>query len=271
MSVVHWLLSIPAFLIVYVVAALFFMHATRTDASTDWRTASREPTGLAPDPATTHEAVVQVYAARALSWRGYFAVHPWIAVKRTGARAFLVYEVNGWRLGRTGTSVLASNRPPDARWYGNRPQLLADRRGAGVDALIDRIEAAVEVYPWKGSYRVWPGPNSNTFIAHVLRAAPELRVDLPPTAIGKDYLGVLPIAKLPSGTGAQVNVLGLAGVAVGLEEGAEVNLLGLTFGIDPLHLALKLPIIGSIGPKRFAEQGAARPPLDAPQGPAAAD
>lgn len=82
---------------------------------------------------------------------------------------------------------------------------------------------------------------------------------------------MLPIAKLPSGTGAQVNVLGLAGVAVGLEEGAEVNLLGLTFGIDPVHLALKLPIIGSIGPKRFAEQGAARPPLDAPQGPAAAD
>jgi hypothetical protein len=271
MSWVHWLLCIPAFLVAYVVAALFFMHATRSDAASDWRTASREPTGLAPDPATTHEAVVQVYAARALSWRGYFAVHPWVAVKRTGAREFTVYEVNGWRLGRMGTSVLMSNRPPDGRWYGNRPQLLADRRGAGVDELIDRIETAVGTYPWKGTYHVWPGPNSNTFIAHVLRAAPELRVDLPPTAIGKDYLGLVPVAKLPSGTGAQVSVLGVAGVAVGLEEGVEVNVLGLTFGLDPLHLAVKLPIIGSIGPKRLAGPAQVKPPLDAPDGPATAE
>src|SRR5580704_10755442 len=265
MSLAHWLLSIPAFLALYVFTAVMFVHATRSDAAEDWRTASREPVGLAPDPATTREAVVQVYAARALSWRGYFAVHPWVAVKRTGAHAFTVYEVNGWRLGRAGTSVLASNRPPDGRWFGNRPELLADRRGAGVDELIDRIEAAVGSYPWKATYRVWPGPNSNTFAAHVLRAAPELRVDLPPTAIGKDYLGALPIAKLPSGTGAQLNLLGVAGIAVGLEEGVEVNLLGLTFGIDPRHLALKLPIIGSVGPKRFAGSAQVHPPLDAPQ------
>src|SRR5690606_21814122 len=131
------------------------------------------------------------------------------------------------------------------------PELLADRRGADVEALIDRIEKAVENYPWKDQYRVWPGPNSNTFIAHVLRAAPELRVDLPPTAVGKDWLGLKPVARLPSGTGAQVNALGVLGVAVGVEEGLEINLLGLTFGIDPRNLALKLPLIGSIGPKRF--------------------
>jgi hypothetical protein len=264
MWLAHWFPCIFLFLFGYVLAALFFMRATRADAASDWRTASRESVGLAPDPTTTHEAVVQVYAARALSWRGYFAVHPWIAVKRSGERTFTVYEVNGWRLGRMGSSVLASNRPPDGRWFGNRPALLADRRGAGVDELIDRIEAAVASYPWRGAYHVWPGPNSNTFIAHVLRAAPQLRVNLPPTAIGKDYLGALPIAKLPSGTGVQLNVLGLAGVAVGLEEGIEVNLLGLTFGIDPLHFAVKLPIIGSIGPKCLADSARVSPPLDAP-------
>jgi hypothetical protein len=259
----HWLLSISACVTAYVLGAVALVHTTRTDAATDWRTASREPVGLAPDPVATHAAVVQVYAARALSWRGYFAVHPWIAVKRTGARNFTVYEVNGWRLRRSGTCVLMSNRAPDGRWFGNRPELLADRRGADVDGLIDRIEAAVASYPWTGTYRVWPGPNSNTFIAHVLRAAPELRVDLPPTAIGKDYLGALPLAKLPSGTGAQVNVLGIAGIAIGLEEGIEVNLLGLTFGIDPRNLAVKLPIIGSIGPRRFAGSAQTKPPLDA--------
>ena len=192
-------------------------------------------------------------------------VHPWVAVKRSGAQAFTVYEVNGWRLGRMGSAVLASHRPPDGRWFGNPPALLADRRGAGVDQLIDRIEAAVGGYPWKGRYRVWPGPNSNTFIAHVLRAAPELRAHLPPTAIGKDYLGALPIARLPSGTGVQLNVLGVAGIAIGWDEGLEVNLLGLTFGIDPLHLAVKLPLIGRVGPKCLAA------PLEAACGSATTD
>jgi hypothetical protein len=39
----------------------------------DWRTASHEPAGLAPDPATTLDAVVQVYAARTWGWKGNFA------------------------------------------------------------------------------------------------------------------------------------------------------------------------------------------------------
>jgi hypothetical protein len=214
----------------------------------NWRTASREPVGLAPDPAVTPEAVVQVYAARAVRWRGYFGVHTWIAVKRANADTYTVHEVSGHRLRRTGTSLVTGNRAPDGLWYGNLPQLLGDLRGDGVEEIIDRIEAAVADYPWPDTYRVWPGPNSNTFVAHVLRAAPELRVDLPPTAIGKDYLGIAPVGRLPSGTGGQLSLLGVAGVGVGLEEGLEVNLLGLTFGIDPASLAIKLPLIGSIGP-----------------------
>ena len=60
--------------------------------------ASREPVGLAPDPATTREAVVQVYAARTIGWRGMFGVHTWVAVKPAGAQDYTVYEVIGWRL-----------------------------------------------------------------------------------------------------------------------------------------------------------------------------
>lgn len=214
----------------------------------DWRMASQEPAGLVPDPALTPEAVVQVYAARAVRWRGYFGVHTWIAVKRHDAAEFTVYEINGHRLRSNGTALVVGNRAPDSYWYGNRPELLGDMRGDGVDALIDRIEHAVGTYRWPDFYRVWPGPNSNTFTAHVLRAAPELRVDLPPTAIGKDYLGLAPVGKLPSGTGAQISLIGVAGVAVGLREGLEVNVLGLTFGVDPASLSLKLPLIGRIGP-----------------------
>jgi hypothetical protein len=203
--------------------------------------------GLAPDPATTPEPVVQVYAARAVRWRGYFGVHTWVAVKPRDAVEFTVYEVNGWRLRRSGKSVSVDHRSPDSRWFGNRPDLIAERRGEGVDELIARIEQAVGDYPYADRYRVWPGPNSNTFVAHVLRAAPELRADLPATAIGKDYLEPKFVAWSPSGTGVQLNLFGVLGVLGGVEEGLELNVLGLTFGIDPLDLAVKAPLAGRLG------------------------
>lgn len=234
-------------LFAYLLAAAGYLMLSDELSARDWRTASREPAGLAPDPATTPEAVVQVYAARAVGWRGYFGVHTWIAAKPANADAFTVYEVNGYRLRRTGTSVVVHQRAADGYWYGNRPELLSDIRGSGVDEVISRIEAAVQAYPYADRYRVWPGPNSNTFVAYVLREAPELRVDLPPTAIGKDYFGGLPVDKTPSGTGVQLNLLGAVGVLGGVEEGVELNVLGLTFGVDPRNLALKLPLIGRVG------------------------
>jgi hypothetical protein len=242
-----------AVVLAYVPLAVAYLAFSGQLAASDWRTASREPAGLAPDPATTPEAVVQVYSARAVSWRGWFGVHSWIAVKPAHAREFTVHEVMGWRLRRTGTAVVARNRPADGYWYGNRPELLADIRGPGVDAVIQRIEAAVEEYPYGDTYHVWPGPNSNTFVAFVLRKVPELRVDLPPTAIGKDYLGWRSVALTPSGTGGQVNLFGLAGVAAGIEEGVEINLLGLNFGVDPKSLSIKLPSVGRLGPKNQPE------------------
>lgn len=226
----------------------------------DWRTASREPAGLAPDPATTAEAVVQVYAARAVRWRGYFGVHTWIAVKPAGAAQFTVHEVNGHRLRRGGSALVTSQREADGYWYGNRPELLGDLRGDAATAVIQRIESAVAAYPYASTYRIWPGPNSNTFTAFVLREAPELRVDLPPTAIGKDYLGIKPVGTLPSGTGGQISLLGVAGVAAGVVEGVEINLLGLTFGVDPGSLALKLPLIGRLGPAERSRTSPGDPP-----------
>lgn len=230
-----------------VVAALLVALAADPAAAQDWRTASRAPAGLAPDPAQTPEAVVQVYAARAVGWRGYFGVHTWIAVKPTGAERFTVHEVMGYQARRTGNGVRSSQRAADMYWYGNRPWLLADVRGPGVDDVIAKIQAGVEAYRFATSYHVWPGPNSNTFVAEVLRAVPELRVDLPANAVGKDYLGARLVDLTPSGTGAQFNVFGLAGLLVGLHEGIELNVIGLTFGLNPARLALKLPLLGNVG------------------------
>jgi hypothetical protein len=223
--------------------------AVALSSAQDWRTASSEPVGLAPDPATTPEAVVQVYGARAWGWRGYFGIHTWIAVKPTGAMAYTVYEVIGWRL-RSGSARVIHERAPDARWFGAAPELLADKRGDGVDALIGRIDKAAHDYPYAGEYSAWPGPNSNTFTAWIGRAAPELKIDLPPTAIGKDYLRDRVFAKAPSGRGVQLSLYGLLGVLASGVEGVEVNVLGLSFGVDPFSPALKLPLIGRLGASR---------------------
>lgn len=219
-------------------------------AASDWRTASREPVGLAPDPATTPEAVVQVYGARAVRWRGYFGVHTWIAVKPSDAAAYTVYEVIGWRLRWNDTALAIHQRAPDGRWFGNEPELLAERRGDGVDALIERIDRAARAYPYGREYRLWPGPNSNTFTAWVARAVPELELDLPPTAIGKDFLGGRLLATAPSGSGLQLSLYGLLGMLASDVEGVEVNLLGLTFGLNPFSPSVKLPLLGRLGVPR---------------------
>ena len=217
--------------------------------SGDWRTASRESTGLAPDPVTTIEPVVQVYAARTYGWRGAFCVHTWIAVKPANASSYTLYQVIGWRARYGGSALAIGTDIPDRRWFGNKPEVIADLRGDGVDDFIKRIENAVDRYPYADTYRMYPGPNSNTFTAWVGRHVPELKLDLPPTAIGKDYLGASLIAAAPSGTGFQVSVFGLFGFLAGVEEGFEINIAGLTFGVDPLGLALKLPGFGRIGPQ----------------------
>ena len=141
-----------------------------------WRNASFEPIGVAPDPATTPEAVVQVYAARAWGWRGYFGVHTWIAVKPTKAPEYTVYEVIGWRLRWGESALVVRHRAPDARWFGNAPALLIDLRGDGVDDIIRRVDVAARRYPYAGEYTVWPGPNSNTFTAFVAREVPSSKL-----------------------------------------------------------------------------------------------
>ncbi|MDJ0740168.1 MAG: DUF3750 domain-containing protein [Gammaproteobacteria bacterium] len=163
----------------------------------DWRTASRAPAGIAPDPAETEEAVLQIYGADAWGWRGWFAIHTWIAAKRTGESAYTVYEVIGWRA-RGGRSVLRVARDaPDRYWFGERPVIIKDHRGPGVDALIDAVDRAARAYPWQREYRVFPGPNSNTFTAWVVAQVPALDVDLPFSAIGSGYVDRAAAARNP--------------------------------------------------------------------------
>lgn len=242
------LLAVFFFLLLPIAISTLDRFVTRAYAVSWWQARS-DSSGQAPDPATTQEAVVQVYAARTWGWRGAFGVHTWIAVKPAGADSYERLEVIGWGVRRGRPAVQISRyRDPDGYWFGSKPDLLVDLRGDGVDAVIREIYDAAGRYPYPDSYRVWPGPNSNTFTAFVGREVPALKLDLPPHAVGKDFLphGAV-IAGTPSGTGVQVSLYGLLGLMVALEEGIEINLLGLTVGVDVLAPALKLPGVGRVG------------------------
>lgn len=172
-------------LLVPIISLLFLVGCS---PEKDWRTASREPAGIAPDPHATEEAVIHVYGARAWGWRGWFAIHTWIAVKKSGEETYTVFDVVGWRQHRGQPVLRATQDDPDRYWYGERPVLLKEHRGDGVDALIDAVEEAVANYPWKNEYRAFPGPNSNTFTAWVATQVPELGLELPFRAIGSGYI-----------------------------------------------------------------------------------
>jgi hypothetical protein len=203
--------------------------------------------GQAPSAQEHGAAIVQVYAARAARWRGIFGVHTWIAYKKTGATQYVRTEVIGWGARYKESVVVTRNGIPDQYWYGYEPELLADIRGQQAEKAIARIESLIEEYPFRNHYQIWPGPNSNTYTAHLIRQVEELVVDLPATAIGKDYTDRVGFAAAPSNTGYQFLAHGLFGVKLALEEGLEINILGATYGLDLNPLALKLPCIGRLG------------------------
>ncbi|CAH2030248.1 DUF3750 domain-containing protein [Trichlorobacter ammonificans] len=154
----------------------------------DWRTARRDSAGIAPSPATVREAVLQVYGADAWGWRGWFAIHTWIAAKPADAAAYTVYEVVGWRLRRGLPVVRIEQDLPDRYWYGERPRLIKELRGTEAERLIAGVDRAARSYPWPDRYQAFPGPNSNTFIAWIGRQVPELALELPFSAIGSGYI-----------------------------------------------------------------------------------
>jgi len=209
-----------------------------------WRTADWASAGILPEAASVQPAEVLIFAARTGRWKGIFAVHTWIVMKREAAKQWTRYEVVGW-----GSPIERDGRVADGIWYSNRPYIIYRRSGSEAARLIPAIEAAIGRYPWsaRGSYTVWPGPNSNTFVAWVVRHVPGFDAELPAVAIGKDFLGPgLDVARAASGTGFVVSFGGLIGLTLALDEGLEVNIAGTGIGLDPQSLAVKLPALGAL-------------------------
>jgi hypothetical protein len=234
------LLAVFLLPIVVRVSAYAFYRGT-----TNWRRADWSSSGLLPPAGATPPARVLIMSGRAGGIKGVLAIHSWIVVKPANAQSWTRYDVVGW----TPVPVQTNYWVADSRWFDAVPTIVADISGAEAQALIPKIEAAVQQYRYakSGDYRIWPGPNSNTFIAAILRAVPELELQLPPNAIGRDYRSLPYPGLTDSRTGFEVSLWGVLGLKLGWVEGFELNVLGLVAGFDLRRPALKLPGFGRVG------------------------
>ena len=213
---------------------------------THWSRSSSGVVAIPNAEAREDEAVIQIYGARAYNWRGAFAVHTWIAIKQVGDAEFRRYDVIGWRHFRGMPVVSESIGLPNRAWFGNPPKLYGQVRGQGTEKLIKKVENAIASYPASEFYRVWPGPNSNTFTADVLRQVPEIQVTLPSTAVGKDFPLGFWIQSTTGGSGLQLTLWGIFGVSIGFEEGLRFQWFALEFGLNPWKGELYWPGIGTL-------------------------
>lgn len=218
---------------------------------TNWRTADWSSSGVLPAASAAPGASVMILAARTGRWKGIFAEHMSIVLKPAGAGEWSRYDVVGW-----GEPVRKNNFAADALWYGNVPRIIFKTEGAEAEKLIPGIEQAIAHYPYShpGDYWVWPGPNSNTFVSTIVREVPGFDTELPPVAIGKDWLGWAGVAPAPSKTGWTASLAGLIGVTLATEEGLELHILGSTAGIDFNDLAIKLPALGKLSLRSLAQR-----------------
>lgn len=209
-----------------------------------WSEADWSSSSLLPEATASPDAAIYVMAARTGGFKGAFAVHSWIVTKRAGASRYDRYDKVGW-----GSPVRRNGYPADARWYSNEPWIVRAVYGREAEGLIPAIEAAIEAYPFArpGDYHIWPGPNSNSFVSHVLASVPELKAVLPPHATGRDFApGFASLVWSPVARDLHATLGGYAGISAGATSGLELHLLGLVAGFDFANPGLKIPAFGTL-------------------------
>ena len=240
------LLLYPLLLIFLLFVAPLLVHIAiwaAQDRPRSWSSADWGPSGVLPPPRAGDSAAVYVMSARTGGLKGAVAVHSWIVTKKRGAVRYDRYDVVGW-----GSPVRVNSYPADGRWYSNDPVIHHSLLGEQAERAIPRVEAAVREYRWRnrGDYSIWPGPNSNSFVAHVAREA-GLGTALPATALGRDYPADGRWFAWPeNGHGLRLTLGGYLGLTIGGLEGIEANFLGAVFGFDPATWTLKLPGFGGV-------------------------
>ncbi|MEM9380008.1 MAG: DUF3750 domain-containing protein, partial [Planctomycetota bacterium] len=190
--------------------------------------------------------VKQVHIPEWEPWYARFAVHTWIDFRDEDGRWQRI-GVPGQATDVVRTTLDETEALGDERWGG--PVRVIDRvTGARAARVVAQLEDA-EARWTDGSYRPFPGPNSNTFIERVVRATDGLRTQLQPNAVGKDHAR-LRAGVTASGTGIELESAWL-GAEVGLKEGVQLHLAQLPLGVRLWPPAILLPLAPAIGP-RFA-------------------
>ena len=99
----------------------------------NWQTADRSSAGLLPKASEHSDALIRVFAARTVRWRGIFAVHTWIVVKERGANRYSRYDYTAW-----GEPIRINGFAADGRWFGTVPETIAAADGEAAERKIGR-------------------------------------------------------------------------------------------------------------------------------------
>ena len=102
------------------------------------------------------DAILRVYAARTWGTKGMFAVHSWIAMKHQESHDWEVSQVIGWKQGAGGKVLWRERNVPIDSWWGKEATMLLELRGEEAESILDKVDAAIEEYPWKNEYTLYP-------------------------------------------------------------------------------------------------------------------
>lgn len=234
-------MSRGAFVIVVAMASIAAIASTGC-SSFEAEQRARHPT----DPTFEHprRPTVQLARARLPQPLTFLAVHYWFNAYDAKSLRWERWEL--WQeRGRVTTSwghIHLDLMGPMGNVGGGDAVIEAEWTGDEAERLLAVLHRP-ELYPERDTYRAWPGPNSNTYVAWVLREA-GVPFDLSPLAIGKDWRGWVGGGSTTTMSGVHLDSP-LVGLKLGLVEGVELHVLAFTFGFAFIRPTLKTPL-GSI-------------------------
>lgn len=126
-----------------------------------------------------------------------FAVHPWIVTTKNG-------QSTRWEIihreypGKERFGFLYKNFYSDPKqgikkhslsnqyWHTTKIGEISGGEESLAASMFSFIENMSPNYPFQNNYTLFPGPNSNTYVAWVLKHFPEAKIQLPWNAFGKN-------------------------------------------------------------------------------------
>ncbi len=179
-------------------------------------------------------------------WYTHFATHGWFDLRAEAGGPWTRVEISSPYSGMRIDEIAEWQALADERWDDRDVRVRGVLTGAKArEAARDLLERAAAYDD--DLYRAIPGPNSNTLVAALVDAVPHLRTTMHHNAVGKDFATPVGFARTPSKTGARLDTP-VIGVALALQEGVELHLAGLSFGVGIWPPRLEIPFVPEIGP-----------------------